>query len=209
MARYSYVNLPDIGLTASRIFPSSPASSMPVPAAAAGVASAGAKGLGSAVFAELLANAIAGLVGKAGDVASQAAGAPGALAPMPVVSGDKSKYMLTLEDERAIRQYVDQENYRRGLLNMIPGGQDLPPLNADDIIQNRESQLRVSASQAGERERALENIRQQGAIQSQLAGQLGPSVSSANKVLEQAISQVLGRPGAEVQGTLTEIGRAV
>lgn len=209
MARYSYVNLPDIGLTASRILPSSSASSMPVPAAAAGVASAGAKGLGSAVFAELLANAIAGLVGKAGDVASQAAGAPGALAPMPVVSGDKSKYMLTLEDERAIRQYVDQENYRRGLLNMMPGGQDLPPLNADDIIQNREAQLRVSASQAGERERALENIRQQGAIQSQLAGQLGTSVSSANKVLEQAISQVLGRPGAEVQGTLTEIGRAV
>jgi hypothetical protein len=182
---------------------------MPVPAAAAGVASAGAKALGGALGIELLANAISGLVGKAGDVALQAAGAPGALAPMPVVSGNKSKYMLTLEDERAIRQYVDQENYRRGLLNAMFGGQGLTPLNADDIIQNREAQLRISASQAGERERALENVRQQGAIQSQLASQLGPSVTSANKVLEQAISQVLGRPGAEAQGTLTEIGRAV
>lgn len=209
MARYSYVNLPDIGLTASRTLPSSSASSMPVPAAAAGVASAGAKGLGGAVVAELIANAIAGLVSKAGDVASQAASAPGALTPRPFAPGGQSKFMVNLADERAIRDYVDQENYNRSFLNALPGGPDLPMLNADEIIQNREAQLRISASQAGERERALENIKQQGAIQSQLAGQLGPSVSSANKVLEQAISQVLGRPSAEVQGTLTEIGRAI
>lgn len=202
MARYSYVNLPDIGLVASRLYPSSGSMAAPVAATAA-------KGLSSAVAAELIANAIGGLLGKAGDVASKAAGAPGALAPSPVSPGGKSKFMLTLEDERAIRQYVDSENYRRSVLNMIPGMEDRPLLDADQIIRERENELRISASQAGERERALENIRQQGAIQSQLAGQLGASATSAGQVLEQAISKILGRPGAEAQSTLTEIGRAI
>ena len=201
MARYSYVNLPDLGLVASRLYPSS--GSMAAPAVAA------VKGLGSAVTAELIANAIGGLLGKAGDVASKVAGAPGALVPSPVSPGGKSKFMLTLEDERAIRQYVDSENYRRSVLNMIPGMEDRPLLDADQIIRERENELRISASQAGERERALENIRQQGAIQTQLAGQLGTSATSAGQVLEQAISQILGRPGAEAQTTLTEIGRAI
>lgn len=202
MARYSYVNLPDIGLVASRTFPSSSSMAAPVAAATA------AKGLGGAIVAELIANAIGGLLGKAGDVASKAALAPGALVPSPASPGGKSKFMLTLEDERAIRQYVDSENYKRSVLNMLPG-EDRPLLDADEIIRERENQLRISASQLGARERALENIKQQGAIQSQLAGQLGTSVSSANRVLEQAISQILGRPGAEAQGTLTEIGRSV
>jgi len=63
-------------------------------------------------------------------------------------------------------------------------------------------------AEAGERERALESVRQEGAIQQSLANQMGNL--AADKFLSDAIARVAeaSRPTAEEARSLSEIARA-
>ncbi len=128
--------------------------------------------------------------------------------------------MITLQDVRDIQQYVNNENFKRRALGM-------PPLDADAIIQERESQLRRSAAEAGAREYAIEQLKQQGTIQSALAQAAGlgtqslsgaiqagaqslggvaqQGAQSLGGVVQQGISSSLARP--EYGGIMSELGR--
>jgi hypothetical protein len=123
--------------------------------------------------------------------------------------------MVTLQDERDIMQYVNSENFKRQALNRLGFNYEL--LDAQDIIRDREAELRRSAAEAGAREYAVEQLKQQGTIQSalaQAAGQGAQSLSGAIQagaqslggVAQQGISSALARPD---YGTIiSEVGRA-
>jgi hypothetical protein len=178
---------------------------MPVPlaAAAAPAAAGGVKALGAALLAEVVGNLIAGGIKSGSEIAT------GAFAPPETQGGSGSKFMITLQDVRDIQQYVNNENFKRRALGM-------PPLDADEIIREREDQLRRSAAEAGAREYAIEQLKQQGTIQSalsQAAGQGSQALSGAIQggaqslggVVQQGIASSLNRP--DYGSIISEIGR--
>jgi len=112
--------------------------------------------------------------------------------------------MITLQDVRDIQQYVNNENYERQALNRLGFNYDL--LSADDIIKNREEQLRRSAAEAGAREYAIEQLKQQGTIQSALSQAAGQGTQSLGGVVQQGIASSLARP--DYGSIISELGRA-
>lgn len=223
MSRYSYVR--DLAAGSSPVtgpatrlvqvpsFASSTQMAAPL-AAAVPAATGGAKALGAALLAEVVGNIIAGGIKSGSEIAT------GAFAPPETQGGSGSKFMITLQDVRDIQQYVNNENFKRRALGM-------PPLDADAIIQEREAQLRRSAAEAGAREYAIEQLKQQGTIQSalaQAAGQGAQSLSGAIQagaqslggvtqqglsslggVSQEAVARSLTRP--EYGGIMSELGR--
>jgi hypothetical protein len=134
-----------------------------------------------------------------GGVRAATAGVTEALTPATTQGGSGSKFMITLQDVRDIQQYVDNENFKRRALGMAP-------LDANQIIQERESELRRSAAEAGAREYAIEQLRQQGAVQSGLAQAAGTGSTALSEVIKQGIASTLNRPD---YGTIMgEVGRA-
>lgn len=195
MAQYSYGGVPSGVPGQTNLFPSR---SYPVPApglaaAAVPAAAGGARALGSALLAEVLGNLIAGGIKSGTEVAT------GAFAPPTTQGGSGSKFMITLQDVRDIQQYVNNENFKRRALGM-------PPLDADAIIKDREAQLRRSAAEAGAREYAIEQLKQQGAIQSSIAQAAGQGTQSLGGVAQQSIASALARP--DYGSIVSELGRA-
>lgn len=202
MSRYSYVGDPSASTNpvtgpATRLVPvPSYSSQMAIPAVAAAapaVAGTTARGLGMAFLSDVLANMLSG------GVSAATGGLSGALEPPTAQGGSGGKYMITLADVREIQQYVNNENFKRKMLGM-------EPLDADSIIREREAQLRRSAAESGAREYALEQLRQQGAVQSSVGQSLGQGMTSTGNVIQQGIASTLARPD---YGTIiSEVGRA-
>jgi hypothetical protein len=206
MARYSFLGeglaqVPSWGTTAA-VVPAAatlaaPAvASVAAPAIAAPAAAAGGGSLLTAILANILGETVAGGI--------QSAVAPGGLTPAPAQGGSGSKFMITLQDVKEIQRYVDQENYRRSSLNKLGGNYEL--LDADQIIEERESELRRSAAEAGAREYALKQLDVEAATRPAVAAALGTGLRSAGDVLESAISNIAKRPENIVP--LTEAARA-
>lgn len=201
MSRYSYIQDPaaltsPVTGAATRLVPvPSYGSQMAIPVAAAAVPAAGAtaRGLGAAFLSDFLANLASGAV-QAGT-----SGAAGALAPPTSGGGSGGKFMITLADVRDIQQYVNNENFKRRMLG-------LEELDANEIIRDREAQLRRSAAEAGAREYAIEQLKQQGAVQSSLGQSVGQGLSSTGGVLQQSIASTMARP--DYSSIISELGRA-
>lgn len=173
-----------------------PGVAMAVPAAAlpAAAAGGGGGGLGTAVMGGI-GNIAANFLGEFLAQQAQAAGASSMPTDESVRGG--GKFMITTEDVRSIYSYADKENFNRAKINAIAGREILPPIDPAAIIAEREAQLRRSAAEAGAREYALEQVKQQGAIQSALANTIGTGLQSAGGVAQQAIASTLGRPNID------------
>ena len=198
MSQYSYGGVSSGVPGQTNLFPSR-SYPVPVPAVAAAPAvSGGVKALGTALLADVIKDLLAKGVKSGAEITT------GAFGPPTTQGGSGSKYMITLQDVRDIQQYVNNENFKRQQLNQM--GYDYEMLNADDIINERESQLRRSAAEAGAREYAIEQLKQQGTIQSALSQAVGQGTQSLGGVMQQGIASTLARPD---YGTIvSELGRA-
>jgi hypothetical protein len=116
--------------------------------------------------------------------------------------------MITLQDVKEIERYVAEENFRREALRRV-GAADLPLLNAEEIIVDRERELRRSAAEAGAREYALKQLDVETATRPAVVGALGTATVGAQQALADAIESISGRPKYESSSVLTEIGRAI
>ena len=202
-SRYSFLGeglaqVPSWGTTVAAI----PAAVVAAPAVAsvaapavAAPAAAGGGSLLTAILANILGETVAGGI--------QSAVAPGGLTPAPAQGGSGSKFMITLQDVKEIQRYVDQENYRRSSLNKLGGNYEL--LDADQIIEERESELRRSAAEAGAREYALKQLDVEAATRPAMAAALGTGLSSAGDVLESTIANIVKEP--DNSAYLTEVAK--
>jgi hypothetical protein len=129
------------------------------------------------------------------------------MVPQAPQGSSGSKYMITLQDVKEIQKYVDNENYRRSLLNMMPGGQDLPMLNAEEIIATREAELRRSADEAGAREYAIESLSVPRAVIPAMANQIAPSAQATSQAAQQFLQSYLQRPN--IDPSLAEVARGM
>jgi len=168
---------------------------------AGGGAAGGAKELGK----QFLYGIIADMIGK-GVGAIVAPGGP--TVPSEPMQTTGSRYNITPEQVRETQRYVNEENFRRSVLNRA--GANLPYLDADEILRQTVETNQILMEQAGARERALEQVRQQGAVQSALAQSMGQAVgtglTSLGGVNQQFISSLYGRP--PVDPLEAELGRA-
>jgi hypothetical protein len=130
-------------------------------------------------------------------LARQAQAAGASSMPTEESSRGGGKFMITTEDVRSIYSYADKENFNRAKINAIAGKEILPPIDPQQIIAEREAQLRRSAAEAGAREYALEQVKQQGTIQSALANTIGTGLQSAGGVAQQSIASTLSRPNID------------
>lgn len=153
----------------------------------------GVKDLGKQFLANFLAEMVGQGVGAIGKAVLAPGGAVVPSSPMPT-SG--SRYNITPEQVRETMRYVNEENYRRSLLNKM--GAELPMLDADDILRQTVETNEALMESAGARERALEQVRQQGAVQSALAQAAGSAAGTGATALggvqQQLISSLYGRP---------------
>ena len=156
----------------------------------------------------ILNSLLQGLLSGAAEGAIQSATAPGAFTPAPAQGGSCSKFMITLQDVKEIQRFVDQENFRREGLRRS-GLSDLPLLDATEIIENRERELRRSAAEAGAREYAIKQLDVEGATRPAVAGALGAATVGAQQALADAIESITSRPKYESSPVLAEIGRAI
>ena len=157
-------------------------------------------GLLKEVLGNLIAGGITAPVGALLGAATQSVQTP--VSP----SLTSSKYSVPLADVVGAEQAIAKENYNRYLLNLA--GADLPYLDPQQIIEENVNRNRLLMAEAGERERALESVRQEGAIQQSLANQMGNL--AADKFLSEALSRVseMSRPTASEAQSISEIGRA-
>jgi len=173
----------------------------PVAAAAAAPAAGAAGRVGMGLLNEIIAELVTSGLGSAVQ--------RGGITPSAPMRGSDERYMVSMGDIREIERYVSEENYRRSMLNAAGGNYEY--LNADKIIKDTIASNRLLAQEAGARERALEQIRQQGNVQSALAQSLGSAIgqglTSTGNIYAQGIATGSQRfPGEEAQ--IVELGRA-
>jgi LmbE family N-acetylglucosaminyl deacetylase len=90
---------------------------------------------------------------------------------------------------------------------MMPGGQDLPMLNAEEIIATREAELRRSADEAGAREYAIESLSVPRAVIPAMANQIAPSAQATSQAAQQFLQSYLQRPN--IDPSLAEVARGM
>lgn len=157
-----------------------------IPAAAVGK-------LGGLTPGGLLQEVLGSLLVSGGLGLAQAA--TGALeAPAPQGSSG-SKYMITLQDVKEIEKFVAGENMRRSVLNRLGG--NLPLLDAQDIISQREAELRRSADEAGARELAKAQVAIPVATLPALAQAAGTGAQASSGVAQQFLQSYLSRPNID------------
>ena len=183
------IQLPSQGSYSGVTMPA--AAAVPVAAAAGGGGGSGLLSAAGAIGTNFLANFLAELA--AGQ--ARAAGASSMPTDEPMRGG--GKFMITTEDARSIYSFTDQINFNRMKINKLAGREVLPLLDPEQIIAQREAELRRSAAEAGAREYALEQVKQQGNIQSALAGTIGTGLTSAGNVAQQSIASTLARPNID------------
>jgi len=167
-------------------------------ASGGGVGSIG-MGLLNAFLAEMFANAL-----KPGG---------GIVAP-PIPAAQGSKYTQNAPDVIAIQRQVDDENYRRAALNEVARRakrQEMPYLNANQIIQGIVATNRQLMDETGARERAIANIQALGEVRKAIGGGLANAIGAGLTGNSQVISQSIATGGQRFdnQRQLEELSRAV
>jgi len=167
-------------------------------ASGGGVGSIG-MGLLNAFLAEMFANAL-----KPGG---------GIVAP-PIPAAQGSKYTQNAPDVIAIQRQVDDENYRRAALNEVARRakrQEMPYLNANQIIQGIVDTNRQLMDETGARERAIANIQALGKVREAIGGGLANAIGAGLTGNSQVISQSIATGGQRFdnQRQLEELSRAV
>lgn len=119
----------------------------------------------------------------------------GALEPPTPQGSSGSKYMITLQDVKEIEKFVAGENMRRSVLNRLGG--NLPLLNAQDIIREREAELRRSADEAGARELAKAQVAIPVAALPAIAQAAGTGAQASSGVAQQFLQSYLSRPNID------------
>lgn len=176
---------------------------IPLLAAAAPVGGPAASVGGGAILSSLL----QGLLSGAAEGAVQSATAGSMPTSEPTRAG--GKFMITTEDVRSIYSYADKENFNRAKLNATLGHEAYPLIDPEQIIRDREAELRRSAAEAGAREYAIKQLDVEQATRPALAGALGAATVSAQQALADAIESITSRPKFESSPVLAEIARAV
>ena len=167
-----------------------------VPAAAVGkLGSLSPGGLLQEVLGSLIVSGGANLIGAA----------TGALeAPAPQGSSG-SKYMITLQDVKEIEKFVAGENLRRQALNRV--GFNLPLLDAESMVAEREAELRRSADEAGAREYAKEQLSVPRAVVPAIAQAAGQAAQASSQLGQEFLRSYLTRPN--IDPSLQEVARGM
>ena len=187
----------------------------------AAVSAVGGQTVGKEVLGNLLANLITG--GGAAALGALSGGATQALnAPVgaPVASRGKGGYFVSPADMLNLQQYVDKENFRRGLLG-------LPPLDASSMLSEQIGRAEQQAESLGRRERAKIGLEKgYGLAETGLLGQLGiektesqalgniqqqkikSGYEAASNLLETAIQEMYATPNFDKSPVLSELARA-
>jgi len=121
--------------------------------------------------------------------------ATGALEPPAPQGSSGSKYMITLQDVKEIEKFVAGENMRRSVLNRLGG--NLPLLDAQDIVREREAELRRSADEAGARELAKAQVAIPVAAIPAIAQAAGTGAQASSGVAQQFLQSYLSRPNID------------
>lgn len=132
--------------------------------------------------------------------------------PIPAAQG--SKYTQNAPDVIAIQRQVDDENTRRAGLNEVAratGRQQIPYLNAQEIIQGIVDTNRQLMDESGARERAIAAIQAQGEVQKAIGGGLANAIGTGLTGSSQVISQGIATAGQrfDTQRQLEELSRAI
>ena len=167
----------------------------------------GGMGLLNSIVGEMIAEVVANSVG------SVIKPGGGIVAP-PIPAAQGSKYTQTAPDVIAIQRQVDDENYRRAVLNeaaRATGRQEMPYLNANQIIQGIVNTNRQLMDETGARERAIAAIQAQGEVQKAIGGGLANAIGAGLTGNSQVISQGIatGSQRFDNQRQLEELSRAV
>ena len=209
MSRYSFTRAPQTssvrglgsGLIPTPSLGSYSGVTMPAPLAAA--AAAPAVGGGAGVMGGLtrfagsfFPNLLAEVVGSAMK--------PGGLTPSSPTTPSQVKYNLTSADVQSYVRMADEINYRRKQLNML--GANLPMISPEELIASEVETNRLLMKEAGEREYAIEQLRQQGGIQQALANQIGAGLQAQSGATQQMIASTLQRRNIDPQDA--ELARA-
>jgi len=134
---------------------------------------------------EVLSNLVAGGVATGfGAIKGGAAAALPETAAAPTASRGKGGYFVSPADLLNAQQYVDQENYRRTIINQVTGS-TIPLIVVEDVLQGQVERSEQQAESLGRRERALTGLEKAYDLASKgLTGQYG---------VEKAESEALGR----------------
>jgi len=164
-------------------------------AAAAGGGTAASGGLSrfaGEFFPNLLAEIVAGSM------------KPGGLTPSSPTPPSQVKYNLTSADVQSYVRMADEINYRRRQLNML--GANLPLISPEELIASEVETNRLLMKEAGEREYAIEQLKQQGGVQQALANQIGAGLQAQSAATRQMIASTLQRRNIDPQDA--ELARA-
>ena len=137
-----------------------------------------ASGFLNAILAELIANKLGGMLQGAGSTAFE-----------PQITGGGgagSKYMITLPEARQTELAFANENFRRSLLG-------LPQLDVQEFIRAREENLRLSASQAGTREYAREQLKAESPVAQTISNMLGTQATATSNLASNVANQLLAQ----------------
>jgi len=206
MSRYSFIRAPETssvrglgsGLIPTPSLGSYSGATMPAPLGAAAAVGGGAGVMGGLTrFAgSFFPNLLAEVVGSAMR--------PGGLTPSSPTTPSQVKYNLTSADVQSYVRMADEINYRRKQLNML--GANLPMISPEELIASEVETNRLLMKEAGEREYAIEQLRQQGGIQQALANQIGAGLQAQSGATQQMIASTLQRRNIDPQDA--ELARA-
>lgn len=190
MARYSFLRGPDSsslrglgsGLIPTPSLGSYSGAKMVAPVAAAAAAAPAAGNVLTRFAGALVPNLIAEIAG--GFLR------PGGVVPSTATMPVGNKYNLSAGEVQNIVRMADEINFRRRMLG-------LEEIDPSQIIGDIVETNRLLMKEAGEREYAIEQLRQQGAIQSSLANQIGAGLSAQGGATQQMIASTLQRPNID------------
>lgn len=134
----------------------------------------------NSIIAELIGQGAAGLFGATRS----------GLEPMTESGGQGSKYMITLPEAQRLELAFASENFRRSMLG-------LEPLDAGEFLAERESALRESAAQAGQRDFARKQLEVQQAVVPAIAQLAGVEAQATSGLGQQGIASLLARPNID------------
>lgn len=185
MSAYRYVRAPETssvrgtgsGLVQLPAYASYSGAKMPAPAAAA-VGGGAMQRFAGALLPNLLGEVLGGFM------------KPGGLVPTTATMPVGNKYNLSAGEIQNIVKMADEINFRRRMLG-------LEEINPDELIGNLVETNRLLMKEAGEREYAIEQLKQQGTIQSALANQIGAGLTAQGAGSQQLIASTLARPNID------------
>ena len=98
--------------------------------------------------------------------------------------------MITLPEAQRLELAFASENFRRSMLG-------LEPLDAGEFLAERESALRESAAQAGQRDFARKQLEVQQAVVPAMAQLAGTQAQATSGLGQQGVESLLTRPSID------------